>query len=153
MSWGTERQTLSVNSLAAVVIGLDGEDSILLLRDSAAGVGDFDDVVKLLADVGGDNKSCLSCLGLLGAEKGVGSLLGLLGFFEVGVILHGQVINTKGEEWPIERCLSDVDGGFVLGVSADLGMGDGEVIGKGALKDGVESWLVLVLIARRLGGQ
>ena len=40
----------------AVVVGLDGLDSIFLLRDAAAGVGDLDDIEELLADVGGDNE-------------------------------------------------------------------------------------------------
>ena len=35
-----------------------------------------------------------------------------------------------------------MDGGLVLGVPADLGMGDGEVVGKGALKDGVRVYWV-----------
>jgi len=42
-----------VVTLAAVVVGLDREDAVLLLVDAAAGVGDGDDVVELLADVGG----------------------------------------------------------------------------------------------------
>jgi len=56
LSWGTEHQTLSVNSLAAVVVGLDGLDPVLILGDAAALVGDLDDIEELLADVGGDDK-------------------------------------------------------------------------------------------------
>ena len=76
LSWGTERQTLSVNFLAAVVVSLDGLYSILLLGDSTAVVGTLDDIEKLLADVGGNDKSFLSSFGLLSAEHGVGPLLG-----------------------------------------------------------------------------
>jgi len=56
LSWGAERQTLSVNSLAAVVVGLDGEDAIVFLRDTAALISDSDDVEEFLADVGRDNE-------------------------------------------------------------------------------------------------
>ena len=56
LSRGTERQTLSVNSLAAVVVGLDGLDSIVLPRDATSLVGNLDDIEELLADVGGDNE-------------------------------------------------------------------------------------------------
>ena len=41
---------------AAVEGGVDGGDSVLVLIDSAAGVGDLDDVEELLADVGGNNE-------------------------------------------------------------------------------------------------
>ena len=36
---------------ASVKGGVDGGDSVLVLVDSAAGVGDFDDIEELLADV------------------------------------------------------------------------------------------------------
>ena len=36
-------------AFAAVVVGLDGLDPVFFLIDSAAGVGDFDDIEKLLA--------------------------------------------------------------------------------------------------------
>ena len=44
LSWGTERQTLSVNSLASVVVGLDGVEPIFLLANPAALVGHLDDI-------------------------------------------------------------------------------------------------------------
>jgi hypothetical protein len=63
---------LTINSFAAVVVGLDGEDPILLLGDAAAAVGNGNDIMELLADVGRDYNSCLSSLSSL-------SLLRLLG--------------------------------------------------------------------------
>jgi len=54
---------------AAVVVGLDGEDPILLLGNAAAGVGYFDDIVELLADVGGDDQIA-SSLTLLAMTEG-----------------------------------------------------------------------------------
>ena len=54
-SWGPQGEALVVLALAAVVVGLDSQDAVLLLVDAAAGVGDGDDVVELLGDVGGDD--------------------------------------------------------------------------------------------------
>jgi hypothetical protein len=87
LSWGTERQTLSVNSLAAVVAGLNGPHPVVLLRDAATGIGELDDIEKLLTDVGGDDD--LASLGRLGcgAEDGIGSLLGPGDGLEVGVVV------------------------------------------------------------------
>jgi len=97
LSGGTERQTLSVNSLAAVVVGLDGPDSIVLLRDTAALVGDSDDIEELLTTVGGDDD--LASLGLLGcgAKDSIGPLLGSGGGLEVGVIVLLQDVNDELE--------------------------------------------------------
>jgi hypothetical protein len=60
---------LSVNSLAAVVVGLDGQDPILHLVDAAALVGDGDDVVELLATISGNDNSSLGLLCLLSWEN------------------------------------------------------------------------------------
>jgi len=153
LSWGIERQTLSVNPLAAVVVGLDGEDSILLLTNPAAGIGDLDDIEELLADVGGDDDMVAHGFQGLVPEEGIGPLLSLVGFFEVGVVLHTEVIYAQGEKVPIEGGLSNVDGGLGLGVSADLGMGDDELIGEGASQDAVGSRLVLILVGGGLAGE
>ena len=71
----------------SVKSGVDGGDTVFILVDSAAGVGDLDDIEELLADVGGDNNRRWSSLGLLGAEDGVGPLLGTGGRPQVGVVL------------------------------------------------------------------
>ena len=42
--------------MAAVVVDLDGLDSIVLLRDAAALISDSDDVEEFLSNVGGDNE-------------------------------------------------------------------------------------------------
>jgi len=123
LSWGTERQTLSVNSMAAVVVGLDSLDSIVFLRDAAAGVGNLDDIEQLLADVGGDYNSCWSCLSLLSAEDGVGPLLGPGSGFKVGVIVLLQDVNGELEEVPVQGFFQDAVAG---GVPAD-GTGPGSM--------------------------
>jgi hypothetical protein len=55
-SRGPQGEALVVLGLAAVVVGLDGKDPVLLLVDPTALVGDGDDVVELLVDVGGDDE-------------------------------------------------------------------------------------------------
>jgi hypothetical protein len=72
---------------AAVKSGADSGDPVLVLVDSAAGVGDLDDIEELLADVGGDYNSCRSSLGLFSAEDGVGPLVGTGG--AIGTIRGG----------------------------------------------------------------
>ena len=134
-------------------MGPDGEDAVLLLVDAAAGVGNGDDVIEFLGDVGWDYDVVPHGFQGLMSEQGVGPPGGLVGFFQVGVVLHAEVVYTEGQELPVESCLSDVDGWFVLGVSADLGVGGSEAGSVGAGMDGVSSWLVLVLVGGRLGGQ
>jgi hypothetical protein len=56
LSRGRERQSLSVNSLAAVIVGLDGLNPVLLLGDPTALVGNLHNIEELLADIGGDNE-------------------------------------------------------------------------------------------------
>jgi hypothetical protein len=58
----------------AVVEGSNPLHAVLLLVDATTGVSDFDDVIKLLTDVGGNYNRCLGSLGLLSAEKGGSSL-------------------------------------------------------------------------------
>jgi hypothetical protein len=55
-SWGPQDKPLLVEALAAVIVGPDGLDPVLHLVNAAPGVGDGDNIEKLLADVGGDNE-------------------------------------------------------------------------------------------------
>jgi len=148
LSWCTERQTLSVNSLAAVVVGLDGLDPVLLLRDAAALVGDLHDIEELLADVGGNYNSCLSSLSLLSPEDGVGPLLSPGGGLEVGVIVLLELVYGKLEQIPVKGFFQDA---VVTAVPADgPGTGDGDGVGVFTAEDGVVG---AVGIAAALAGQ
>ncbi|MEA1871989.1 MAG: hypothetical protein U9M91_01105 [Chloroflexota bacterium] len=122
MSWGIERETLSVNSLAAVVVGLDGSDSVLLLVNPAALVGDLNDIEELLADVGGDGDGGGVALLGMGPEDGIGPLLGTGGGLEVGVIVLLQDIDGELEQTPVQGFLEDT----VVGDVPPQGTGTGQ---------------------------
>jgi hypothetical protein len=56
LSRGRERQTLIVNSLAAIIVGVDSLDPTILLENHTALIGDSYDIEELLANIGGDNE-------------------------------------------------------------------------------------------------
>ena len=75
-SWGPQGEALVVASVAAVVVGTEGQDAVLLVGDPAPDVGDIDDVQELLGDVGGNDDGSLGSLSLLSSEDRGGALLG-----------------------------------------------------------------------------
>ena len=127
LSWSAERQTLSVNSLTAVVVGVDALYPVFL-GDATPSVGDLYNIEKLLADVGGDDKSCWSSLGLLSAEYSVGPLLGPGGGGEVGVIVLVKDIDGELERGPIKGVLDDSLVGCVLANGPGPGGSDGVLV-------------------------
>lgn len=91
-----------VSLLSSVVVGLDGEYSVVLPVYGCPGVGDGDDVVKFLCWIDGDyDLTPLACLSLM-SEQGLCSVLGLVCVLEVGVVLHYEVVDAPLEVLPIE---------------------------------------------------
>ena len=135
-------------SLAAVVVGLDGLDSIVLLRDAAALISNGDNIEELLPTVGRDDDlAFLSLLGC-GAKDGVGPLLGPGGVLEVGVIVLLQDVNGELEQVPVQGFFQDT----VVGVVPADGTGPGDSDGVGVFTagDGVAG---AVGVAATLAGQ
>ena len=75
-----------VLAFAAVVVGADGLDPIVLRGDAAPGVGYVDDVEELLGYVGGDDQAGGVCRQGRLTQEGVGPLLGPGRGPEVGVV-------------------------------------------------------------------
>jgi len=112
-SWRPYSKPLVILAFAAVVIGPDGLNPVLLLVNPAALVGKADNVGQLLSDVGGDGDGGgVSLLGS-GPEDGVSPLLGPGGGLEVGVIILLQDIDGELQQIPVLGFLQDTVVGVV----------------------------------------